>query len=210
MSKKIWFIDENENQSKTYARQLRRLMPDTVQVETVYPPFVNMNDYASILSDPETVCVIIDQKLKDSGIATYDGIELAQFLRGIDSKIPIYILTNFADLKDEYASGELNVEEVLSKDIFNDDVEKQILQARLLRRIDVHEDILLSRAERFRSLLKKQFENTLTEEEQAELKNLQFERVAPVEAASVIESQNLQNIIDSNNELLEALRKLPK
>lgn len=210
MPKKILFIDEDEKQLKTYARQLRQLVPDTIQVETIFPPFKYVYEYAHLLSDPEIVCIIIDQRLKDSGIATYNGIDLAQYLRGINSKIPLYILTNHADVRDEYAFGELNVEAVLSKSIFSKEDEKQILQARLLRRIDVHEDILRSRSERLHILLRKQFEGSLTEVEMTELRELQFERVAPLEAASVFESQMLQDTIDSNNQLLEALKALPK
>lgn len=96
MNKRIlWLIDENKRQSRTSVNQLRMILPNSITVEPIFPPYRQKADYLPVLDDPETVCFVIDQKLKDTGIATYTGIELAQYLRSINHKIPIYILTNY-------------------------------------------------------------------------------------------------------------------
>ncbi len=69
MEKIIWLIDENENESRTYARRLRRLMPDTIKIERIFPPFRKKEEYITILDDPNTACIVVDQKLKGSGEA---------------------------------------------------------------------------------------------------------------------------------------------
>ena len=207
-NKKLWLIDENENQSKTYTRQLRRMLPDSITVERLFPPFRQMFEYVSLLNDPETVCIIVDQRLKDTAIATYTGIELAQYLRAIDSKLPIYILTNFADLRDEYSSGEWSVEDVIPKEVFNDDAEVMILKARLLRRLDVHEDLLLERSKRFNQLLRKRLNQQLSGVEESEFQELQFERFAAVEVSDGSRRLDVEKIIDSNRALLDAINQI--
>ncbi len=69
-----------------------------------------------------------------TGIATYTGIELARDLRRINSKIPIYILTNYAD---EFVDGEWSVEDI-AKGSFRDDKQNEITSSRIIRRIDVY------------------------------------------------------------------------
>lgn len=204
-NKIIWLVDENENQSKTYARRLGRLMPDPIKIDRIFPPFRTKEEYIAVLDDPDTACIVVDQRLKDTGEATYTGIELAQYLRGINKKIPIYILTNFADEEDEFAGGEWSVEDIISKDVLNDEEEAQIVKARILRRMDVYEDLLNKRAQRFSELLKKSLTDNLNEAELQELEELQFERTASTLAGELAEQQALDQIIKTNKELLDIL-----
>ena len=133
----IWLIDEDEQQLKTYCNELKMNMPQAVQIETIFPPYRRKADYVStILENPDTACVIIDQRLKETGIATYTGIELAQYLRGINKKIPIYILTNFADEEDEFAGGKWSVEYIIPKEGLSDEEGARTAKARILRHID--------------------------------------------------------------------------
>jgi hypothetical protein len=216
MSKKIWLIDENENQSKTYARKLRRVLPSTVQVERLYPPYRYMNDYVALLNEPETVCIILDQKLKDTGIATYTGIELAEYLRGVSSKLPIYILTNFPpDVKEDEVVQEYNargwsVEDIVDKNVFTNPVHIKAFTARLLRRLEIYDDILLNRAKRFNELLRVKVAGELTQAEEKEFDQLQFERLAPEEALPESQSEDVQRIIETNLLLINSLEKLTK
>ncbi|MFN8490031.1 MAG: hypothetical protein U0350_20760 [Caldilineaceae bacterium] len=207
-NKKIWFIDENENQSRTYTRKLRRLLPDSITVERLFPPYRQMQEYVALIRDPETVCIFVDQKLKDTAIANYTGIELAQYLRAIDAKLPIYILTNYEDLRDEYAVGEWSVEDVIPKEVFNNKSELLIFKARLLRRLDVYEDLLMNRSQRFNQLLRKRLSEGLSDVEETEFQELQFERFAAIEASEGSQKLELEKVVDTNRELINMLHKI--
>lgn len=203
----IWLIDENERQSRTYVNQLRMMLPLSITVEAIFPPYRQKADYLPILEKPETACFIIDQKLKDTGIATYTGIELAQYLRGINSKIPIYILTNYAD-DDEFVGGEWSVEDIIAKGSLRDDEQSDITKARIIRRIDVYDDILGQREKRFRDILRKSLNDELEEAELQELEQLQFERTAPTLASELAELRQLEKLTSINQALLESLNQI--
>ncbi|MFN8453313.1 MAG: hypothetical protein U0401_01355 [Anaerolineae bacterium] len=208
MGKIIWLIDENENQLRTYIRKLKRLMPDSITIRQIFPPYRQKEEYISILNDPSTSCIILDQRLKDTGIATYTGIELAQYLRGVNKKLPIYILTNFAEAEDEFIGGKWSVEDIIPKDALNDEEQLITITARILRRIDIHEDILAERTRRFDELLKKSMKDELSEAELQELKALQFERIAPTLADEIVEQQALDQIIKTNKDLIDLLNQI--
>lgn len=206
MNKRIlWLIDENKRQSRTSVNQLRMILPNSITVEPIFPPYRQKAEYLPVLDDPDTVCFVIDQKLKDTGIATYTGIELAQYLRSINHKIPIYILTNYAEAQDEFLGGEWSVEEIISKGIWSDDKLSEITKARIIRRIDVYEDILGKREKRFSQLLRKSLNDELNEAELQELEQLQFERTAPTLASEVAELSQLEKLSKINQALLDHL-----
>ena len=201
----IWLIDDKQDESITCCNELKLGMPQRVQIETICPPYRKKEDYASTLENPDTACLIIDQRLKDTGIATYTGIELAQHLRGINTKIPIYILTNFAET-DDFTSGEWSIEYILSKkSLLNEEEKARIAKTRILRHIDVYEDILDERAKRFNELLKKTLDDSLDEDELEELAELQFGRFAPTLAREVEELQKLEQIAKDNEKLIDSL-----
>lgn len=204
----IWVIDENEDESLTYVSQLEMILPDSITVEAIFPPYRQKADYLPILENPETACFVIDQKLKDTGIATYTGIELAQYLRGINSKIPIYILTNYADEDDEFVGGEWSVEDIIAKGSLRDDRQSEITSSRIIRGIDVYEDILGQREKRFRDLLRKSLNDELEEAELQELEELQFERTAPTLASELAELRQLEQLTTINQALLESLNQM--
>ena len=131
--------------------------------------------------------------------------QLAKYLRCINKKIPIYILTNFPDEKGEFAGGEWSIEYIISKKSFGNEEETQIAKARILRHIDVYEDILDERAKRFNELLKKTLNDSLDEAELEELVELQFERMAPTLAKEVEELQKLEQIAKTNEKLINLL-----
>lgn len=201
----IWFIDEDEHQRRTYYRELKRIMPESIQVEAM-APFRQKEDYLPLLANSRTAGLIIDQKLKDTGVATYMGIELAQYIRGINPKIPLYILTNFVHEDDEFTGGEWSVEDIIGKDQLNDDEQTRIIQARLLRRIDVYEDILSQREQRFRNLLKKSLHDDFGNEERQELEQLQLERTSVTLASELAELQQLDKLVKAHQELMATIK----
>ncbi len=92
---KVWLIDENDEQLNSFTNILQANLPKNIEVQALSPINKEVADYTFILQDPDTACIIIDQKLKDTGIVNFLGIDLAQFLRSVNTKLPIYILTNF-------------------------------------------------------------------------------------------------------------------
>jgi hypothetical protein len=66
--KKIWLIDENKLEIRASKRTLHRMLSASVDVEDLFPPYPKVQDYHGLLTDPDTACIIIDQRLKDTGI----------------------------------------------------------------------------------------------------------------------------------------------
>ena len=196
----IWLIDDIERESTTYSNGLKTDMPQGFQIETICPPYRRIENYSTLLENPDTACIIIDQKLTETGDATYTGIELAQYLRSINQKVPIYILTSYAD-EEDFTGGEWSVEHIIPKDSFN----ARTVIARILRHINVYEDILDGRAKRFNELLKKSLDDSLDEVELEELAELQFEQTAPTLAQEVEELQKLEQIVKTNEKLIDLL-----
>ena len=198
----VWLIDENPRQLKTYFNALKSVFPKSIVIKAM-PPLQTKEEYHAILNNPGTACIIVDQKLKETGIATYTGIELAQYLRGINSKMPIFILTNFASEEDEFAGGEWSVDDIIPKDKLSD-LSKSIAiteVARILRRIDVYEDILGQREQRFNKLLRKSLMGDFDDEERKELAELGAERAAPILADELRQLQKLEEIVTEHKKL---------
>jgi hypothetical protein len=146
--------------------------------------------------------LIIDQKLEDGGF-NYTGSELASFLRGIDSKLPIIILTNYKDEEyEQFEDAEKDIEYVAAKDEIRDpdSREAQVTKARLLRHLNVFADVHDTRQQRFHELLVKSLTETLSSEETRELGLLKDDRLLPMQAAEQQETPTLEG-------LLEELRK---
>ena len=201
----IWLIDDDEEELTAYGDELKLDMSQEIQIKAILP-YPRKIDYVStLLEDPDTACIIMDQKLKEKGDATYTGIELAQYLRRIKKKIPIYILTNFPHDQDEFAGGEWSVDDIISKGSLSDEEGAQTAKARIMRHMKVYGDILDERAKRFNELLKKSLDDSLNEAELDELAELQAERVAPTLAKDVEELQKLERIAKTNEKLIELL-----
>ncbi len=201
----IWLIDDNEDELANYRSLLEAEIPNTVVVQgaSARP---KIGDYSDVVQEEATSAVIVDHRLKEAGIADYTGIELAQYLRALNDKVPIYILTNFADEVDEFVEGEWSVEYIISKsDIVRED-KRKIFIARLLRHMDIYEAILQGRAERFDNLLRKSLEEDLSEEELDELEKLKFERSTPGLASELAQLSALREVIQEHEELMASIR----
>jgi hypothetical protein len=183
---KLWLIDENRDQMETYVNVLSRLFPE-LQVLPMEPKERMQGYVQSVLTDPETACIIIDQKLKDTGVARYFGIELASYLRAIDTKLPIYILTNYPDEKEQFEEGAWSVEDIIDKRELSDldSNYTRNLKARLLRRINTYNDLLADRERQFQGLLRRSLSEELSPDEMRELEELQSVRGAPIAAIEV-------------------------
>ncbi len=201
----VWLIDDNEDELTNYAALLQSELPKSIVVQgTSARP--KIGDYADLVKDEATSAVIVDQRLKTAGIANYTGIELAQYLRVLNQKVPIYILTNFADEVDEFTEGEWSVEYIISKsDVVRDD-KRRVFAARLTRHIDIYAAILQGRAERFDLLLRKGLEEDLSKAELDELEQLKFERSTPALANELAQLTALREVIQEHEELMASIR----
>lgn len=195
---KVWLIDENQQQIDTFANVLRSQFPKEIVVESLCPPLGQPQDYIRLLNTPDLACLIIDQRLKDTGIANYFGIELALFLRSINTKLPIYILTNFAEDSDAFSEGAWSVEDIIDKSDLakvGSDKSKAII-ARILRRITGYSDYLAEREKKFHELLRKTLNGQLSPEDKAELDEIQFERTSSILAEELPKLQELNKLLE--------------
>lgn len=186
MSKVIYFIDENDQDRNANLDALRRIFGDTGVLISAPVPFASLDEYSSVLTKSETAAFFIDQNMRTGGL-TYNGIDLAKYLRGIDARIPIYIVTGGARAHADIGSDEFNVEAIVSKDDLDDhrsDVARNF-KARVLRAVDVHAVVLAEREARFHQLLVKSIDSELSVEEAAEFDLLQGDRLAPIQAAEL-------------------------
>ncbi len=200
----VWLIDEIQSELRTYNALLRRTLPTSMVIEPVVAR-KNREDYEDILGNPRTAAIILDQRLKSTGISTYTGIELARYFRSINSKLPIYILTNYAADVQEFLGSEWSVEDILAKDDLKDESKKQIIAARFIRRLDVYDDILVGREQRFRDLLSRSLRHELNDAEIQELENLQLQRFSATLASELTRLEELDQIIDAQKKILSKL-----
>ena len=198
----IYFVDEDEPARRANLRDLKALIDNpAIQIRDL-APLATFAEYDSLATDPTTAAFILDQKLKPGGM-TYNGTDLALYLRGIDSKMPIYILTGFADQTDEFRGFEYLIEYIIDKqhiEIPGSD-EAIIVKARVLRHLDVFNDVRNARDHRFHDLIIKSSRETLPADEAKELLELDGDRIASVAAAE----HERQIKLDTE---IEALKKL--
>lgn len=202
---KIYFVDEDEDQRETYSLMLQECFPKDENSPKVYgiEPKATPGEMSFLLEDPEVVAIVLDEQLKDSGVAQYFGIELASYLRGLNKKLPIYILTSFVQ-SEELLEGEMEVEDILSKQELSSRVD--IVGARILRRIDSYIEVTGKRDTRFELLLRKSFKESLSDDESNELAELGFLRESPYEVNEIISDKTLEklSIIEKQISIIEA------
>ncbi|PLT16459.1 MULTISPECIES: response regulator [Ralstonia] len=197
---KVFFVDENEEQRETYRLLLQQCLASDktgVVVEGVEPKR-ELAEMQFLVTSQDVVAVVLDEKLKDSGVARYFGIELAQYLRAINKKIPIYILTSFVE-SEEIADGEFSVEDVLDKQKLAD---RYLIEgARILRRINIYKDILGDREERFEVLLRKSVEKSIGEDELEEFKELGYLRAQGGGSDEIVYEKDLDKLREMEEKL---------
>jgi CheY-like chemotaxis protein len=201
---KVWIIDDNKSECETFASVFGIEFPPNIRIGIIWPLLADIHDYVQLLNSLNTACIIIDQRLKETGDAKYLGIELAQFLRSINTKIPIYILTNFSTDKDAFQGGEWSVEDILDKSDLSKvgSINSKTIIARILRRITNYSDYLAEREQKFHELLRKTLVGQMTPEENAELENIQFERTSPILAKELLQLQELNRLFEEQKKLL--------
>lgn len=202
----IYFVDEDVAARRANVRALISLL-DNPEIKIIpQEPLRTFADYKPLMANPATAAFILDQRMKGSGIVTYNGTELAKYLRGIDGKMPIYILTGYAAERQDFVGSEHLVEYILGKDEIEvaGSEEAKIVKARLLRHLDVFNDVRDAQEQRFHDLLVKNLHEALTAEEQREMDQIEGVTTAPIVAAERKRTRELEEQIDKLRRLLDS------
>ena len=192
----IWLFDDNTRELRLYKPLFEKALPKDAEVRVVkQKAFPHKEDYLDIIGNPNTGCLLIDQRLKESGEVDHTGIELASYLRAINDKLPIYILTNFADETDEFTGGEWSVEDIIPKKEVGNPEKLRTVVARMLRRMRGYRDLIGDREKRFRYLLKKSLDEELNDLELQELEELKFFRASAILASELPLQAQLEKML---------------
>jgi len=173
--KVIYMFDDNLQELRAYKARIEKSLPAKIKDKlsiVAEAPLKDMTQYVKLVNSPLTVCLIFDQRLKVGGKVNYTGIEIASELRVLNTKIPIYILTNFASEPGEFGLDEWTVEDIIPKGQLGDADKNKKVVSRLLRRINTYQDILSQREARYRYLLEKSMQSKLSKPEKKEIQDL--------------------------------------
>ena len=204
----IYFVDEDAPARRANLRDLNNLL-DNPEIKIFdMAPLRSFAEYDGLVASSETAAFILDQRMKAA--VSYNGTDLAAYLRRVDPKVPIYILTGYADQKDDFLGSEYLVEYIIGKAEIEDPNSNaaKIVKARLLRHLEVFNDVRDAREQRFHDLLIKSSRETLSPDEERELRQLEGERIASVAAAEREKQVELDAEISKLKELLRRDRLL--
>jgi hypothetical protein len=201
----IYFVDEDPAGRRANVRALISLLDNPDIKVCPQEPLKNFADYNPLISDPATAAFVLDQRMKGSGVVNYNGTDLARYMRGIDGKMPIYILTGYANQPQDFEGSEHLVEYIIAKDDIEVPSSKNatIVKARLLRHLEVFNDVRSSHAQRFHDLLVKSLREPLTPEEQREMDQIEGETTVPTLAAERKREHELGEQIDKLRKFLD-------
>lgn len=200
----IYLFDEDGPARRSNARELRELIDDVSIRVVALEPYPAFASYAPVIGDPKTAAFILDQRMKASGKVAYNGTDLASYIRGIDGKVPIYILTGHSDSPEDFDGSRHLVDDILAKPAIEhkNSESAKIIKARLLRHLDVFNDVRDDQEQRFHDLLVKSLKYSLSFSEQEEMNKLEGETTAPVLAAERSREQQLASSIAELKTLL--------
>lgn len=201
----IYFVDEDPPARRANVDALKALL-GTAEIDVRgVEPLKSFADYDPLVASPTTAAFMLDQRMKQGGIVSYNGTELAEHLRGVDAKMPIYILTGYADRTDDFRGSEFRVEDIIPKDEIEDPTSEKakIHKARLLRHLDVFNDLRGAQEQRFHDLLIKSLREPLNAEEQREMDQIEGETTAPILAAERTKERDLGEQVDKLRKLIE-------
>lgn len=204
MNKQVIYIEDEEAARNTFSRALKRIYGSDYVIEAPIPESNIIDMQKSLFKYKNPVAFVFDEKLRFTGETNYLGSELAEKVREIDSKIPIYILTSYAGEVDPLAGS---VEFVIDKTMAGDPIKREQLASRLRRHQSTFDDIRTDRANLFDMLLKKSITHGLTEEELSQFEELNFLRVKPILFDEAIPTQKLEIELKRQDALLDLINE---
>jgi hypothetical protein len=203
MKPQVLYIDEEPMALRVMGKRLQRAFGPEVTITPILPEATISLMTQKIESFAPLVSVVIDQKLNAAGGPSYVGTELANAIRRMDHKMPIYILTNVAD---DVNPNLADVEYILSKDDMSDDTQLEAVGARLRRHINVFQDLLSAREVRFEELLRRGYEGPLNKEDEEEFRSLSFQRERQIVVTELLESVDLNKKLDAAEKTLAEIK----
>lgn len=205
--KVVWLIEDDPEQADQFARLLQRASDGDLVVEFV-PVRPQLTDYVDLLTDERTGAVILDQRLSEQSGVSYQGIELAEFLRVLRPELPIFILTQHAD-DDLLHQKEESVEFVIDKeDLTSLNHVPKVHVARILRAMGYYEEALNAKQRRLKELIDRKLSEQLDEAELAELEALRADIERPTEAQMNRQEAAWEAKLQTQDEFLEQLKQI--
>lgn len=202
--KKVLWIDEEPRALSIFTVFLQECFGDEIFVIPKAPERKLGEMIDHICSQQNLVALVVDQRLKSTGMAEYTGIDLIERVRGLFPILPIYILTNH---QDDIGDLDYQVEYVLEKDNLYDDNYINTLKARVRRHVDVYNVIMSDREIRFDELLRASLERELNSDEMKEMQELDYRRSKVILADEFVWAEKLKGKLDQQSELLDRLRQ---
>lgn len=200
--KTVLYIDDRPDSRNTYSEDLSDIFGSSVKVIAIAPLATLPEMLSVIINQGQLVSLVLDQLLHESGDTDYNGLQLAALVRASLPKLPIYILTNWTTkLDDTY-----HVEYVFEKEYISEDTYKKEATARVRRHINVFEDIIDEREDRFAELLPKYLGRQLSADEITEFLNLKAGRIKPY-SHEFDEDDELRAKLDQQAAVLESVLK---
>lgn len=208
----IYFLDEEEDQQFFLKMALTALFGATHEIRLL-PVLQEMTGYLMLLDAGNVSAVFIDQQLDQTGeITSFTGVGLADFLRQHFPLMPIYVVTGH-----QIEGSELTTEKAGATDavipkpnLVIDSPLSLMFKQQFLRRLERYEEALTARQRRFRELLAKSLQTTLTSEETAELEQMKAERLIPTASAESALSEQFQKETRELSNLLTQVEELLK
>lgn len=205
MSKQqIIYIEDQDDTRDTFVRSLKRIYGPEFEIVAPVPCSDIMDMRKQLFNYENPVAFVLDEKLQFTGETKYLGSNLAEKIREIDSKVPVYILTSFAGDVDPLSGS---VEFVIDKNITSDPEQRNKLAQRMRRHLNTYQDIKTERCKRFDELLAKSINNSLSDDEIKEYEELNFIRVKPVLIDETVPSEQLESEMEKQNELLKTIQE---
>ncbi|EPR5661307.1 hypothetical protein ACU674_003954 [Klebsiella quasipneumoniae] len=203
----VIYIDDDFEARATYQEPLQRLFGDDFDLIAIEPEFEITDMMNSLQQYNNVVAYILDEKMNQLGKAKYLGRNVAEQLRVINSKIPIYIFTAYNDEFDSLY-GPADVEYIIAKESLSDREKKNSISAKIRRHQDTFSDIKTHRAERLDELLLKSMTDELNDEELQEFRTLNYLRTKSInlQDADIIDA--LAEKIKENENKISEIEKL--
>lgn len=196
----VWLIEDSKDEAEKYGRFLEAAGRINIKfIDAKSRP--SLSDYAVIATNKQTGAVLIDQRLSLSGVS-YDGIDIATFLRSIKPDLPIYFLTQWPE--DLQGIGEV-VDWIIPKAGVRKSAREYV--AKIQGAMQQYQKALTERARRLSQLIDRKLTGKITPRESKELERLRLEIERPhaIEEFRVRDKWNQTE--KKERELLQAILK---
>lgn len=207
--KNVIYVDDDSQARDSYSEILAELFGEDFELHAIEPDFKMENMLERLQKINSIVAYVLDEKLNQLGKADYLGQELAERLRELDPKVPIYLFTAY---KDDFSDvfGPAEVEYVIGKEAVSDDKKFASLSSKIRRHHNIYCDIQSERANRLDFLLLKKINGNISKDENDELDSMNFLRTKSInlhESDLAEELEKKINDIDKKLSILEDLIK---